>query len=56
MGLLQTTNKSYWRNFGCFRAFFVPFGTVLPAFLGGEDVFGFEIIKVFRHATAFFLG
>ena len=34
MGLLQTTNKSYWRNFGCFRVFFVSFVTVLPAIFG----------------------
>jgi len=27
MGLIQTTNKSYWRKIGCFHvAFFVPFG------------------------------
>jgi len=34
MGLLQNTNEGYWRNFGRFRLFFVPFGTVLPAFFG----------------------
>jgi len=46
MGLLQTTNKSYWRNFGCFSVFFVPFGIVLPAFFGEGDVFDVEIIKI----------
>jgi len=54
MGLLPTTNKRYWRNFGCFRVFFVPFGTVLLAFFEEEDVFGFVIIKIFRHATTSF--
>ena len=53
MGLLQTTNKGYWLNFGCFRVFFVPFGAVLPAFFGEGEVFGFEITKIFRHATTF---
>jgi len=34
MGLVKTTYKGCWWNFGCFRAFFVPFGTVQPAFFG----------------------
>jgi len=46
MGLLQTTNKSYWRNFGCFSVFFVPFGIVLPAFFEEGDVFDVEIMKI----------
>jgi len=50
MGLLQTINKGYWRNFG----FFVPFGTVLASFFGEGCVFGFQIIKCFRYATTFF--
>jgi len=54
MGLLQTTNKGCWRNFGCFRVFFVPFGTLLPACFGEGDVFGFEVIKFFREETTFF--
>jgi len=54
MGLSQTNNEGYWQNLGCFRVFFVPFVTVLLAFFGEGDVFGFEIIKFFRHATPFF--
>jgi len=39
---------SYWRNFGCFRVFFVLFGTVLFAFFGGGGyVFGFELTSFF---------
>jgi len=52
--LLQITNEGYWRNFGFFRVFFVTFGTVPPAFFGEGNVFGFEIIKIFLHATTFF--
>jgi len=33
---LQTTIEGNWRNFGCFREFFVPFGTVLLAFFWGD--------------------
>jgi len=54
MGLLQTTDKDYWRSVGCHRVFFMPFGTVLPALFGEGNVLGFEIIKIFRHATTFF--
>jgi len=32
MSLVQTTNTGYWRNFGCFRVFFVPFGTTLHVY------------------------
>jgi len=39
-----------------FSCIFVLFGTVLPAFFGKGNVFGFEIIKYFRHATTFFKG
>ena len=56
MGLVQTINKSYWRNFGCFRVFFVPFGTVPPAICEERHVLGFEITKLFRHTTTFFSG
>jgi len=44
MGLLQTTNKGYWRNFVSCSVFFVPFGTAQQRFWRG-NVFGFEIIK-----------
>jgi len=54
LGLVKTTNKGYWRNVGCFRVFCVPFGTVLPAFFREGNVFGFEIINFFLHATSFF--
>jgi len=54
MGLVQTTNEGYWRNFGCFRVFSLPFETVLPAFFVEEHVFDFEKLKFFRHATTFF--
>jgi len=54
LGLVQTNNKGYWRNFGCFRVFFVPFGTVPHAFFGEGHVRGLEIMKFFRHATTFF--
>jgi len=47
MGLVQTTNKHFWRNFGCFRVFFVPFCTVPSAFFGEGHVLGFEIVKLF---------
>jgi len=50
MDLLQTTNKGYWRNFGCFQA---VWNCTTHVFREG-DVFGFEIIKIFRHATTFF--
>jgi len=48
MGLLQATNKGRLRNVGCFRAFE---NCTTRVFWG--DVFGFEIIKTFRHATTF---
>jgi len=56
MGLVQTTNTGYWRNFGCFRVFSVPFETVLPAFFGEEHVFDFEKIKFSDMQQLSFLG
>jgi len=54
MCFVQTTNKGYWRKFGCFRVLFLPFEMVLPAFCGKRCVFAFEILKFFRHAKTFF--
>jgi len=45
MGRIQTTNKGCWRNLGCFRAFLVPFGTVISVLFGEGHVLGFEIIN-----------
>ena len=56
MSLLQTTNKGYWRNFGCFRVSFdfrAVWNWTTRVFLRG-DMFGFEIIKISQHATTFF--
>jgi len=47
MGLVQTTNKGYWRNFECFHVFFVPFWTVLNEFFSGEACVWFWNNKIF---------
>jgi len=41
-------------EFRFFRVFFVPFGTVLPAFWEEGDVFGLEKIKFFPTCNNFF--
>jgi len=54
MSLAQITKKDYWKIFGCFRVFFVPFVIALPPFYKESVVFGFKIINFFRHETIFF--
>jgi len=52
--LVRTTNKGYWRNFGCFRVFAYLLTQYYSRLFWEGHVFGCEIITFLRHAATFF--